>query len=184
MNTNITKDEAKGLFADLKAYVKNLLHPVRNASTTTTDGVTFYYDGDLGVNTAVFSDEAMTVKLPDDTYMTADNTMVVVDGIVTEFTEASQNNADLDAANARIAELETQLADATAKAADAEKKIGEVQASFDAKITELENKILGEGGNPDALKNNPPAPAAKAKTVAEIMRELQAKNEKRYAQFN
>lgn len=182
--TNITKDEAKGLFADLKAYVKNLLHPVKNASTTTADGVTFYYDGDLGVNTAVFSDEAMTAPLADGTYSTADNTMVVAGGIVTEFTEAGQNNADLEAANARIADLEAQLAAANAKATDAEKKIGEVQASFDAKITELETKILGDGGNPDGLKNNPPAPVAKAKTVAEIMREKQVKNEQRYAQFN
>lgn len=182
MNTNITKDEAKGLFAELKAEIKSLfksfLHPVRNASTTTTDGVTFYYDGDLGVNTAVFSDEAMTTPLADGTYSTADNTMVVAGGIVTEFTAAGQNNADLDAANARISELETQLADATAKAADAEKKIGEVQASFDAKITELQNKILGEGGNPDEHRNDnsgKPARITAAGVMAQIQNKLKVK---------
>lgn len=181
---NITKDEAKGLFDELKNWVKNLIHPVKNASTTTTDGTTMYYDGALAVGTKVFSDEAMTEPTPDGTYTTDDNTVTVAGGEVTAIDAIQDSaNSELESANARIAELESQLAEANNKTTDLESKLNSATEQFAAKITELESKVLGEGGNPDNHKHVPPAPV-KHETVAEKMKRLEAENRKKYHTVN
>lgn len=91
-----------------------------NASTEVEGGDTMYYDGSLQADTAVYSDADMTVAYADGTYTTTDGqTVTVVAGIATSVAPAATensapepaaaNSADLEAANAKIAELQGQL---------------------------------------------------------------------------
>lgn len=59
-------DEAKGLLQMLKDGIKNMFS-AKNTSTVAGE-TTFYYNGNLEVGTAVFSDEAMTIATTDGVY--------------------------------------------------------------------------------------------------------------------
>jgi len=128
----ITAAEKKSFFnelkEDLKAFFKNeapapepAVEPVAtNASAAVEGGDTMYFDGALAVDTAVYSDEAMTIAYPDGAYTADGQSVTVAAGIATSVTAAADaatepaatNSAELEAANATIADLQSKLATA------------------------------------------------------------------------
>jgi ATP-dependent protease ClpP protease subunit len=127
---------------------------VVNASAEVTDNDTMYFEGDtLAVDTPVYSDAELTVAYADGDYSLADGRDVTVAaGIVTSLTDAAaddsaagnvppENNAapaastaELEAATARIAELENQLNVANRKVTGLSNKLAKV--------------VPGSAGNP------------------------------------
>lgn len=105
---------------------------VLNASLETNEG-TLYYDGDLAVGTAVFSDEAMTAPAADGVYTTADQVVTVAGGAVSEIAgvEMPEDTAELDA-------LKAELAAANEAKASAEAKVTEVETAMNALKAELD----------------------------------------------
>jgi ATP-dependent protease ClpP protease subunit len=151
----LTPTEEHGLFTRfanwLKDKPKNEGEPttppapiVVNTSTEVTDNDPMYFEGDdVIVGTAVYSDADLTVAYPDGDYTLADNrTVTVAAGLVTVLADAAAedvatppatNAADLEAANARIAELEA------------------ANGVLNRKVTGLTNKLSkvpGSTGNP------------------------------------
>ena len=84
--------EAKNALAEVKAFIKDIFKAnklIKNASVTLEDGTTkIYYDGELAVDTAVFSDEAMTTPAPDGDHKTDNGDIITVaNGKVTAITQ-------------------------------------------------------------------------------------------------
>ena len=89
----VKNEEVKGfsveILADLELSLKNkeqiMKKQIKLSSAVLKDGTTVYFDGELAVGTAVYLDEALTEKAPDNEHVAEDGTIVVtVDGIVTE----------------------------------------------------------------------------------------------------
>ena len=104
--------------APAPAPVNAMSHPATDESGA---AITLYCDGaDLAVDTAVFTDEALSIAAADGNYTLEDGREVtVLGGTVSEMeaTEtaeaAATNTATTDALNAEVAELKSQLATAT-----------------------------------------------------------------------
>jgi len=96
----VKSEEVKGfsveILADLELSLKNKennMKKLKFASATLKNGTVVYYDGELAVGTAVFLDEALTEKAPDDGHVAEDGTIVVtVDGIITEIKPVEAGN--------------------------------------------------------------------------------------------
>jgi ATP-dependent protease ClpP protease subunit len=150
----LTPTEEQGLFARFANWLKdkpaNEAAPtqpttppapvVTNTSAEVTDNETMYFEGDeLAVDTPVYSDAELTVAYPDGDYTLADNrTLTVASGIVTVLADAAvedtatppvTNAASLEAANARIAELEQQLNVSNRKVTGLQNKLAKVPGS-------------------------------------------------------
>jgi hypothetical protein len=89
----VKNEEVKGfsveILADLELSLKNkeqiMKKQIKLSSAVLKNGTTVYFDGELAVGTAVYLDEALTEKAPDNEHVAEDGTIVVtVDGIVTE----------------------------------------------------------------------------------------------------
>lgn len=89
----VKNDEVKGfsveILADLQLSLKNkeqiMRKEIKLASAKLKGGVTVYYDGDFGMGTDIFMDEALTQKAPDDDHVLEDGTVVTTkDGKVVE----------------------------------------------------------------------------------------------------
>lgn len=108
-NKKVVK-ENKTLLGKLVNSLKNILG-AENSSAVTSDGTTFYFDGDLEVGTNVYSDEEMTEALADGDYtLDDDRTMTVADGAVSALEEPGTEEDPTDAAELqnRIDELEAE----------------------------------------------------------------------------
>lgn len=74
-------------FDGLMAFIKG--EKILNASVKTSGDETLYYEGDLAVGTAIFTDEAMTTKAPDKDYTLSDGRVITVaEGKVSAIKEA------------------------------------------------------------------------------------------------
>lgn len=122
----VKSDEVKGfsveILADLQLSLKNkeriMEENIKLASATLADGTVIYWDGDLGVGTGVFLDEAMTQAAPDGEHQLEDGSIVVtMDGLVTEVrtveTEVEvEQEADAPVSAALTSEEVSQMIDA------------------------------------------------------------------------
>ena len=99
-------EEVKGfsveILADLELSLKNkeqiMEKQIKLGNAKLADGVTVYWDGDFGMGTAIFIDEALTQPAPDADHVLEDGTIVTTkDGKVVEI-QVSAVEEDLEAA--------------------------------------------------------------------------------------
>lgn len=87
------------------------IDPKKNSSATAVDGTIMYFsEAALAVGVAVFSDEAMTIPMPDGTYEVEMSEVTIVGGLVSEM--ESMEAKKLAALTAENADLKAQLATA------------------------------------------------------------------------
>jgi len=100
----VKTDEVKGfsveILADLELQLKNkeqnMKKQIKLGNAVLKEGVTVYWDGDFGMGTAIFMDEALTEKAPDADHVLEDGTIVTtVDGLVTEIQSPAIVEEDL-----------------------------------------------------------------------------------------
>ena len=144
-NNKTTEMDNKEIKAEIGG-IKGLLNKIskalfKNAYTETLDGMKIYFEGTMVMkDTPVFEDEAMTIPLKDGEYTLDSITLTVVDGIVTAVAEvlAQQTPDALTEANAKIAELEAQLAEKTNLVAEKETVLNETKEEFLALAKKVE----------------------------------------------
>jgi len=139
MDNKELKDELGGIKGLINKIYKAL--KFKNAYTETLDGMKIYFEGTMVMkDTPVFEDEAMTIPLKDGEYTLDSITLTVVDGIVTAVAEviAQQTPDALTVANAKIAELEAQLAEKTTLVAEKETVLNETKEEFLALAKKVE----------------------------------------------
>jgi hypothetical protein len=94
------------------------------------DGITVYWDGDFGMGTAIFMDEALTQPAPDADHVLEDGTIVTTkDGVVTEIA---------------VSAIEEDAEDLAVDPAATESKpisMSEVSAMIDARFSDLMDEI-------------------------------------------
>ena len=120
----------------------------KNASAELSEGGSVYFDGDLAVGTAVFTDETMETPAPEGEHALADGrTIVVADGAVSEINaadsgeEPADNSEEVAALNAKITALENANAEILAnqtKQADAMNKVVDL-------LSGMKNIVVGDG---------------------------------------
>lgn len=113
-----------------------------NMTVKTTEGIDIYFDGELGVGTPVFIDEAMTTPAPDGVHTYDGKVYTVAGGVVTEVSEVQAQKTELELANEKIADLTAQL---TAKEGEITAAKDEV-AKVNAAVEEIQKEFV-------ALKN-------------------------------
>jgi enamine deaminase RidA (YjgF/YER057c/UK114 family) len=87
------------------------IDPKKNSSATASDGTIMYFsESALAVGIAVFSDEAMTIPMPDGTYEVEMSEVTVVGGLVSQI--ETMDAKALAAMTAENADLKAQLATA------------------------------------------------------------------------
>ena len=144
-NNKTTEMDNKEIKAEIGG-IKGLLNKIskalfKNAYTETLDGMKIYFEGTMVMkDTPVFEDEAMTIPLKDGEYTLDSVTLTVVDGIVTAVAEvlAQQTSDALTEANAKIADLEAQLAEKTNLVAEKETVLNETKEEFLALAKKVE----------------------------------------------
>jgi len=144
-NNKTTEMDNKEIKAEIGG-IKGLLNKIskalfKNAYTETLDGMKIYFEGTMVMkDTPVFEDEAMTIPLKDGEYTLDSVTLTVVDGIVTAVAEvlAQQTPDALTEANAKIADLEAQLAEKTILVAEKETVLNETKEEFLALAKKVE----------------------------------------------
>lgn len=141
-------DEAKGLLQMLKDGIKNMFS-AKNASTVAGE-TTFYYNGNLEVGTAVFSDEAMTIATTDGVY----GDYTVSDGKVSAIAaEPTDEAKQLAEAQAKVSELQAALDVKNEEVNSLNEKLDQAEVknkteieAINANMKKLETVILGEEG--------------------------------------
>lgn len=153
----------------------------KNASVTKDDGSSIYYDGDLAIGSAVFSDEEMTTPSDDGDHLLDDGrTIVVSEGLVTEI-KAEIEASNEEVLNARIAELEAENATLTGSLNSANKALNsanEVLTKFkDTKSNWKPETKKQDFTKPKAEENAKPDLSAEARN-ARKQEVLNKKNKK------
>lgn len=121
INNNNMKKETSKLLKENKSVlqlVKNFFTglKIENAESILADGTTIYYEGELAVETDVFSDSEMTTALADGDYELEDGrTITVAEGSVTAIAEASEEGNDDPENSEKIIELENRIAELEAE---------------------------------------------------------------------
>jgi len=139
------------------------------ATSTLENGDTIYFEGELAEGVSVFTDAEMTAALSDGEHTLSDGrVLTVAAGIVEAITEpAPANSAELEAANAKIAELEGQLATINAQASAKDTTIKNLRAEVATakKVTPKQNFAGDNSGNaaPELVPFNSAADKIKAK---------------------
>jgi ATP-dependent protease ClpP protease subunit len=127
------------------------------ASINLGDGTPIYYDGELMVGAACFSDEAMTMPLDGGEYPLEDGRILNVDaGIVTEIVEAvADSEAELAALKLKVTELEASLkTESELKNAEVEKNktvTADVE-KITTELTALKTLVIGATTKKEKVK--------------------------------
>jgi hypothetical protein len=120
----VKNEEVKGfsveILADLQLSLKNkeqiMENEIKLGNATLADGTLIYWDGDLAVGVAIFSDEALTQAVADGEYALEDGSAVVVTGGMVEEIKAmeveEEDLADAPVASALTAEEVSLMIDA------------------------------------------------------------------------
>lgn len=134
----VKNEEVKGfsveILADLELSLKNkekqMEKQIKLGKAKLKDGIEVYWDGDFGMGTAIFIDEALTQPAPDADHVLEDGTIVTTkDGKVVEIQVSSIEEDSED--------LEVAVAPANVAALTSD----EVSAMIDARFSELMNEI-------------------------------------------
>ncbi len=173
-DTKELQAELTGIKGFLAKLTKKLF---KNAMAETTDGVTVYFDADsVEVGTALFTDEEMTVPAPDGNHTIGESTFVVLDGVVVEII-AVEEAADVEALNAKIAELEAALVAKDAIVNEKESLLNETKVelqNFAGEIKKFEALLVtGQNFKAEGNQNSGRKPAKEevAKTAMELLAE-------------
>lgn len=143
--------------------------PVKAASTKLADETSLYYDGDLAVNTAVFTDEAMSTPAADGNYTLEDGrTVTVAGGKVTEIKEATAAE-DTAALTAENTQLKADLATKDTEIAALKKGLGEVTSQIAAIKAEI---VPGDKGDESLNKDVPQTKAQQFMANRRAIREI------------
>lgn len=158
----VKTDEVKGfsveILADLELALKNkeqkMEKEIKLAEAKLADGTTIYYDGDLGVGTALFIDEAMATPVPAEAgveteWMLEDGITKVytVDGLITkieteEVAPAEQPLAEVPVAQSLTAEEVSLMIDTRfAELMDEVTKLKELVAQKDETINQFKAEV-------------------------------------------
>ena len=130
------EDKLKEMFNAFKNEITSIVKPtVKNDTVKTSEGVDIFYEGVLEVGTKVFTDEAMTAPAPDGVHTVEGKEYIVTGGAVTEVKDVVADSSELDAAKAKVAELEAQIA---SKETEVTAKVEAAKAEL---ATEFENKF-------------------------------------------
>lgn len=154
IETKITGIEK--LLTKVLGFVKAKVEIVA-ASINLGDGTPIYYDGELAVGVACFSDEEMTMPLDGGEYPLEDGRILNVDaGIVTEIVEAVADNVkELAALKQKVADLEASLKTETElKNAEVEKNktiTGDVE-KITTELTALKTLVIGATTKKEKIK--------------------------------
>jgi hypothetical protein len=175
-DTKELQAELTGIKGFLAKLTKKLF---KNAMAETTDGVTVYFDADaVEVGTALFTDEAMTVPAPDGKHTIGEYTYVVLGGLVTEILEVQvEVAADVEALNAKIAELEAALVAKDEIVNEKEALLNETKVelqNFAGEIKKFEALLVtGQNFKAEGNQNSGRKPAKEevAKTAMELLAE-------------
>jgi hypothetical protein len=175
-DTKELQAELTGIKGFLAKLTKKLF---KNAMAETTDGVTVYFDADaVEVGTALFTDEAMTVPAPDGNHTIGEYTYVVLGGLVTEILEVEvEVAADVEALNAKIAELEAALVAKDEIVNEKETLLNETKVelqNFAGEIKKFEALLVtGQNFKAEGNQNSGRKPAKEevAKTAMELLAE-------------
>jgi len=140
----VKTDEVKGfsveILADLELALKNkeqkMEKQIKLGEATLKGGVTVYYDGDFGMGTDIFMDEALTKKAPDADHVLEDGTIVTTkDGKVVEIQVSAVE--DLGYKNGKK-KKEDEMADMPTSVAMTPE---EVSSMIDSRFSELMDEI-------------------------------------------
>jgi hypothetical protein len=141
----VKTDEVKGfsveILADLELQLKNkeqkMEKQIKLGMATLKDGVTVYYDGEFGMGSAIFMDEALTKPAPDADHVLEDGTIVTTkDGKVVEI-QVSSVEEDASKKKKEDEMAEDTQAVPTSQAITAE----EVSSMIDSRFSELMSEI-------------------------------------------
>jgi hypothetical protein len=137
VKTNEVKGFSVEILADLELQLKNkeqkMEKEIKLGTAKLKDGITVYWDGDFGMGTAIFIDEALTQLAPDADHVLEDGTIVTTkDGIVVEI-EVSAIEEDVE-------DLATE-ATAPAQTESKPLSMSEVSAMIDARFSDLMDEI-------------------------------------------
>jgi len=137
----VKTDEVRGfsveILADLELALKNkeqkMEKEIKLGTATLKDGVTVYYDGDFGMGTDIFMDEALTQKAPDADHVLEDGTIVTTkDGKVVEIqVSAVEEEASKKKKEDEMADMPTSTPITTE----------EVSSMIDSRFSELMDEI-------------------------------------------
>ena len=139
----VKTDEVRGfsveILADLELALKNKEQKMENkiklGTAVLKEGVTVYYDGDFGMGTAIFMDEALTQPAPDADHVLEDGTIVTTkDGKVVEIQVTA---VEEEASKKKKEEEMIEGEPATSMTITAE----EVSSMIDARFSELMDEI-------------------------------------------
>jgi len=147
----VKNDEVKGfsveILADLELSLKNkesiMKSEIKLGSAMLKDGVTVYWDGDFGMGTAIYTDEALTIPAPDADHVLEDGTIVTTkDGKVVEIQvsaieEDAEDLAEVPTAAALTSEEVSMMIDA--RFAELMDEITRLKTSLEEANTEVNN---------------------------------------------
>lgn len=144
---SVKTDEVKGfsveILADSQLALKNIQNKmekeIKLGSATLKDGVQVWWDGEFGMGTAIFMDEAMTQPAPDGEHTLEDGTIIRTEsGLVAEI---------------KVAEIEEGEGDMNDSAVNsASLSAAEVSQMIDARFAELMNEITALKGLIEPIK--------------------------------
>ena len=145
----VKNEEVKGfsveILADLELSLKNkesiMKSEIKLGSAMLKDGVTVYWDGDFGMGTAIYTDEALTIPAPDADHVLEDGTIVTTkDGKVVEIQvsaieEDAEDLAEVPTAAALTSEEVSMMIDA--RFAELMDEITALKSSLEKKNEEI-----------------------------------------------
>lgn len=141
---NKSKDQSKGLIAQIKALINGV--SIKNEATSyeLEDGTLVYAEGEVKQGAKIFADAEMTTVVEDKTHKLkigeAFWSVTTVGGEVTEMAEAvAEANEEIENLKAALAAKESELAEANAKLSAQSEAILKIQE----KVTQLETIELG-----------------------------------------
>lgn len=159
-NKEVTKEELTGIKKVLANIGKRLnlkmeveTEEVKAATANLQDGTTIYFDGELAVDTKVFTDEAMETPAPDGDHVLEDGrTITVAGGVVTAIAEAVAASEEVQNLKDELAAKNTEIENLKAANAKLTQTENEIKASLtDAfnQIQALEKRIPVSSGLPE-----------------------------------
>ena len=139
----VKTDEVKGfsveILADLELQLKNkeqkMEKQIKLGTAVLKEGVTVYWDGEFGMGTAIFMDEALTQPAPDADHVLEDGTIVTTQG--GKVVEIQVSSVEEDASKKKKEEEMIEGEPATSMAITPE----EVSSMIDARFSELMDEI-------------------------------------------
>lgn len=156
-NQNINNMDILKEFAKVQNKVDELINKftpkIKNETKQTSEGVQIYYEGELGINTAVFTDEARTVPAPNGVHTVDGKKYTIADGKVTTVEDVADASAEalkaeIETLKAQLAEKETTLQNATAELTTVKAEKAEAVAAVETVNTEFKNlKAIFTTGN-------------------------------------